>query len=625
MEIGLINMPFAAANLPSIALTQLKSIVRERLGDRVSVVIHYLNHDFVQYMGKDLYSFMSDSMDAHNSGIGDWLFRQLAFPDAPDNASAYFQRFFPYRTPQHTAFKEQILEKRRGFDAFFNTLIAKHRLDRFDLVGFTSMFNQNIASFALAKKLKGHNPQIITVMGGANCEAPMGHQIVKNVPQIDYVFSGPALKSFPEFIRRRIDGDELDGEPIKGVFSKVNCELESVRAEIGEELNIDVPIELEYDQFIASFEANFPNAEAKPVLLFETSRGCWWGQRQHCTFCGLNGSTMAYRAMGPENALGQFKRLFAHADKVSRYESVDNIMPREYLSDVFPFLETPPGSYLFYEVKADLKESDMEVMEKARVRAVQPGIESLASTTLKLMKKGTTAFQNLALLKNCLLYDIYPSWNLLVGFPGEEEPVYQKYLRDLPLLMHLPPPIGSFPVRFDRYSPYFTKASEYGLDLHPVDYYELSYPMSEDSLANIAYYFEDRNLSAKYMRVMVKWIDQIRVKINHWTARWHGIDQLLPAKLHFKGDSTIVCDTRSGKTVEHDVQESGRIVLDSISSKPARIGSIEAALEGATQADAGRVMNSLQSKGLVFEEDGRYLSLVLPKETKKMSLFEMTD
>jgi ribosomal peptide maturation radical SAM protein 1 len=616
-------MPFAGASLPSIALTQLKSIVRKELGKQASVVIHYLNHDFVEYMGKDLYGFMSDSMDAQNSGIGDWLFRQLAFPDLPDNASSYFQRFFPYRTPQHTAFKEQILEKRRGFDAFLDTLIAKYRLDHFDIVGFTSMFNQNISSFALAGKLKKHNPQIITVIGGANCEAPMGQQIAKNVPQIDYVFSGPGLMSFPEFIRRQIDGGTQDRQPIKGVFSKSNSELESVRAEIGEELDIDVPIELDYDHFIASFEDTFPNAEAKPVLLFETSRGCWWGQRAHCTFCGLNGSTMAYRAMGSENALHQFKKLFAHSDKVTRYESVDNIMPKEYVTDVFPFLETPPGSYLFYEVKADLKESDMQALEKARVKAVQPGIESLATTTLKLMKKGTTAFQNLLLLKNCLLYDIYPSWNLLIGFPGEEEPVYKKYLKDLPLLIHLPPPIGSFPVRFDRYSPYFMKAKEYGLDLHPLDYYELSYPMSEDSLANLAYYFEDRNLGARYKADMIKWIDQIRVKVNHWATRWHGKDHLLPPKLYFKENSTIVYDSRSGKAVEHDVQPAGRMVLELINSKPARVGSIAAACEVTLDGDPERIISSLQSRGLVFEEDGRYLSLVLPKETQKMSLFEM--
>ena len=35
-------------------------------------------------------------------------------------------------------------------------------------------------------------------------------------------------------------------------------------------------------------------ASWQPSVFVETSRGCWWGERMHCTFCGLNGATMAY-------------------------------------------------------------------------------------------------------------------------------------------------------------------------------------------------------------------------------------------------------------------------------------------------------------------------------------------
>ena len=34
----------------------------------------------------------------------------------------------------------------------------------------------------------------------------------------------------------------------------------------------------------------------RPVDVVETSRGCWWGERSHCTFCGLNGMGMTYRS-----------------------------------------------------------------------------------------------------------------------------------------------------------------------------------------------------------------------------------------------------------------------------------------------------------------------------------------
>ena len=32
------------------------------------------------------------------------------------------------------------------------------------------------------------------------------------------------------------------------------------------------------------------------ILLYEGSRGCWWGEKHHCTFCGLNAQSMKFRA-----------------------------------------------------------------------------------------------------------------------------------------------------------------------------------------------------------------------------------------------------------------------------------------------------------------------------------------
>ena len=41
----------------------------------------------------------------------------------------------------------------------------------------------------------------------------------------------------------------------------------------------------------------------EPALLAESSRGCWWGEKFHCTFCGLNGAGMKYRSKSPERVL----------------------------------------------------------------------------------------------------------------------------------------------------------------------------------------------------------------------------------------------------------------------------------------------------------------------------------
>ena len=49
---------------------------------------------------------------------------------------------------------------------------------------------------------------------------------------------------------------------------------------MGEELGLDeLEIGLDYDDFIESLDRNFPGQDLTPVIFFETSRGCWWGER----------------------------------------------------------------------------------------------------------------------------------------------------------------------------------------------------------------------------------------------------------------------------------------------------------------------------------------------------------
>ena len=621
-KIALINMPFGGLQSPSLALTQLKSVVDGEFKDRVSVKIHYLNQDFAHHLGVELTQRLALSTESYISGIGDWIFRQAAFPELPDNTETYFQRYFPVRTPQIEAIKQVVLQKRKLLNTFLSGLIDKYQLAEADIVGFTSMFSQNVASFALARKLKEKNPKIITVIGGAACEAPMGQEIAKNFKPIDFVFSGPGLKSFTQFVRHCLDGEFDKCHSIRGVFSRRNCALDTLTplTVIGEEIDIDVPIELDYGEFIETYYKNFGQGARKPILFFETSRGCWWGQKAHCTFCGLNGQTMNYRTMNPENALAQFNQLFNYAEHVDRFDAVDNIMPKTYLQEVFPRLKPPANVGLFYEVKADLTEEEVQTISRAQVRWVQPGVEALNTSTLQLMKKGTSVFQNLRLLKNCIAYDVNPGWNLLIGFPGEHEEVYKKYLKDLPLLTHLTPPTDVFPARFDRYSPYFMKAQEYGLDLAPMDYYSFIYPFSKGSLMNLAYYFSDRNVRADYLKWTTKWIDELRGKVAQWRAIWEQ-NQKTPPQLFLKenGHSTRVHDSRTGKAIEHDIGEVGRQVLAYLDDKPRELSDLAKKMGHISGFDAAREVTTLQSKGLIFQEGERYLSLVLPKEPPKMT------
>lgn len=612
-RISLLSMPFARIEFPSLALTQLKAVLDRTYGDRISVDIHYLNQDFATFIGVEANQAITDM--SMNNGVGEWFFRQMAFPDLPDNTIEFFRRTYPRRDDEARRFRQLVIEKRQDLEGFLEGLVDRYALDEARIVGFTSMFSQNVASIALARILKKRNPAIVTVIGGANCEHPMGAVMSRFVSCLDYVFSGPALKSFPAFVGHLLAGEDDRCRTIAGVFCAATADQASARPPIGEELDINEVIPLDYDRFLDDYEKRFPNARYRPSLLFETSRGCWWGERSHCTFCGLNGLTMNYRAMAPDRAVALIQSLFRYAGRGVQLQSVDNILPREYLTEVLPRLATPAETSLFYEVKADLSEADFETLAGARVKFIQPGIEALATGTLKLMKKGTTSFQNIALLKNCALHDIDPAWNLLVGFPDEPAEVYEKYLQDLPLLTHLPAPIGVAQVRFDRYSPYFTRADSYGLELRPFDFYHLTYPFPEDELATLAYYFYDDNVDASYITELVDFIAPLRAVVAAWRAGWSRSDDgRARPTLHLerRASNAVLVDSRNGALRETPLRPTTLTVLARL-ERPMTTSRLRAELAGADGLDLEAELAFLREHRLLFCELDRMMSLVLPR------------
>ena len=631
-RIALVNMPLANLAMPSLALTQLQAVARKALGGRAQAELHYLNQDFALHVGLLFHDELM-SFAHHPSGLGDWFFRAAAFPGAPDNADDYFQRYYPPHAPQNQKLREWVMEKRAGLVPYFESLIDRYRLDQADVVGFTSMFSQHVACLAMARLIKARNPGVVVLVGGANCEAPMGRELIDHAPMVDFVFSGPSLRSFPALVRCLMEGDEAGCHRIDGVFSRQNeagaagCGTNGVAAAggraavraFGEENDVNELVDFDYEPFLSLYEANFPG-RARPVLLFETSRGCWWGERAHCTFCGLNGSTINYRSMRAENAFTLFNGLFQHAARVSELQSVDNILPKSYLTDVLPYLDTPEGMAMFYEVKADLSEDDFRVLKKSRVLRVQPGIEALNTSTLKLMRKGISVFQNVQFLVNAVRYGIEPAWNLLIGFPREEIEVYEKYLGELHLLTHFHPPQGVFPIRFDRFSPYYEEAAEYGLELQPLDWYALTYPWPGEALANLAYYFADQNYAAPYAMNAARMVSKLREKVERWKALWKG-PRKPELRVTERNGQAYVFDSRAGVPVEYPIAGSTHRVLEALATakKPANVAR---ELEG---VDVDAEIATLLQRGLVFHENERYISLVVPPVNPVSIPVERTD
>ena len=99
--------------------------------------------------------------------------------------------------------------------------------------------------------------------------------------------------------------------------------------------------------------------------------------------------------------------------------------------------------------------------------------------------------QNIQLLKWCREYGVKAKWNMLYGFPGEARQDYADTMNLLPSITFLDPPTACGPIRLDRFSPYFTEPSAYGLtSIRHMPVYDYIYPFSKKSVNKIAYYFD---------------------------------------------------------------------------------------------------------------------------------------
>jgi hypothetical protein len=181
-------------------------------------------------------------------------------------------------------------------------------------------------------------------------------------------------------------------------------------------------------------------------------------------------------------------------------------------------------------------------------------------------------------------------------------------VRQIPRLLHLPPPSGVFPVRFDRFSPYHVAPEQWGLDLVPLDFYQLIYPFPSEVLERMAYYFRDRDDSQDYFRALGEWLPALRAGVGAWNDRWSSTE---PPGLYFSyDDADEVVDTRTGRDRLLIGALGGRL-LRALEKRPLSVAGLASALkDAASAASVEGSLHELEAMGLVFCERDRFLSLV---------------
>ncbi len=549
--IKLIMMPSTALIRPSIALGLLK----QSLADvDLHAKVVYANLMYAEELGIPLYRVLEVGTLFH---LPDWIFSKALFPDFEPDATEMlneatdlvFSAFMYPKNKRSTkpALMNLLRKTREESSAFIRRLAASILASGTKIVGCTSVFQQHVASLALLKTIRELDPSIVTVMGGSNCQGIMGVATLREFPFVDYVFTGESDEVFPLFCQQIFQGKH----PIKptdlpaGVITHALMNARPANAPIPWTLvnNLDNAPIPDYDDYISTLQQSSFRHLVKPGWLMETSRGCWWAEKKPCTFCALNGQCLSYRSKSPERVVKEIQT-FATRYGAPRIDMTDNILDMTYFKTVLPQLARVKNRInLFYETKSNLSHAQVEGLHQAGVTWFQPGIESFHDDQLRLMNKGVTATKNIQTLKYATEYGLRVSWVFLVGFPGEQDQWLLDTATWLPLVYHLFPPIGVFPIIYQRFSEYHDHQEKYGMELTPSPFYRLVYPLSDQAMHDLAYYFDPMGKEIEMKQKSTPGIRALRACLHAWrTPQLHDRPKLLCMTDH--GDHIDLYDTR---------------------------------------------------------------------------------
>jgi ribosomal peptide maturation radical SAM protein 1 len=492
--------PFAASDKPSLAAHTLQACARLR---QLQVQVFYANLSFAALIGEDAYSAIVESMGL----IGDFLFATAADQIPPDKVEERLPRVVECLGVQADGEVDcQVLKDiASSACSWADSLATAVARGRWQVVGCTSSFDQTLASVALLRRIKTICPQVITVIGGPNCDGELARGVAALHGDIDFVFSGEGEESFPDFLQASASGQLPDRRVIHGR----DC------------ANLDLIPPPDYREYLQQRKTYLPtpgDESGHLWLTYETSRGCWWAKGKTCTFCGQNGSRLKCREKSPNKVLSDLKQVFA-SSPTRRVFMVDSLMPFSYFRTLLPRIKTEiPDISVFYELRADLSLDQVLRLHAAGVRSVQVGIESLSSPLLRRMGKGVSAAQNIALLRYCRAVEVSVGWLLLHGFPGDLAEDYEQTLALLPLLHHLQPPLDVWPVTIARFSPYFRTPEKFGVgNIRPLRIYQYSYPAEAD-VYRIASHFQADYESYAHERPGV--VEEMRRQVASWRRKW---------------------------------------------------------------------------------------------------------
>ncbi len=615
--VALVSMPWGSVAEPSLGLGILKSVLEKAhvscdIIDGPMEMLRFAKYETYEWVrnvwAANEFVFSSALQGAETPGQLNLLERILT-----DSQGCVAFEYLK-ETPTEESVEKLLRLRNEIVPEYLDSLLRDVDFSKYALVGFTCLFDQTTASLALAARLKEAFPELMLAFGGYALQRPVGPGLQAAFPQMDVVAYGDGEPTIVPLYHAAAGDLELSEVPNITYRGGDGLVQESVRTE---RIDLDDSPTPNYSDFFRSRERlrEIHQVEVSvPEIPVESSRGCWWGQKSHCTFCGIDEDTLRYRKKSPETVRHQLDELYErHRHKAFRFS--DYIIPPSHFEDLFPGLIADDAPYLLHsETKANLTEQQIGIASRAGVTCLQPGIESFSSPVLKLMGKGVTGIQNVFTIHSMMKHGIVSAYNILFGHPGESEEDYLELLKVVPTLAHFYPPASGIPIQWTRYSPLLEEASRFNAsneEVAPHWRYEIilspEYRRSIglSSTAPFAYYFE-----SPYPKPEAP-IAALQTALQHQIVRWTSGFFQDSFRLWTRTTETgfTLMDTRfdpgGERTDFGTTHERIRIALaGAVHSEKQVLASLDAT--GESSASIRNALNELVEARVVYREGRRY-------------------
>ncbi|MFC1789250.1 RiPP maturation radical SAM C-methyltransferase, partial [Thermodesulfobacteriota bacterium] len=424
----LVSAPWPLYSRPSIQIGTLKAFLRKKFPD-LKVDAHHFYLKVAEAIGYRRYQAISE-----RTWLSESVYAALLYPERTDTVEKFFYRQAKGKPLlKKIVFKNLASQVREVSEAFI------HSVDWGDyvLAGFSICLCQLTASLYFIREVKKRFPNLLIVVGGSTFAGDATQNLFKTFPEINVVVNGegelPLSRLVSDLRKSRSFGEMAH---VKAIVTPESTENKA-SAFFNQMTDLSDLSPPDYDDYFDLLQSFSPEKTFFPTLPMEMSRGCWWhrpledGKFTGCAFCNLNLQWDGYRAKKPMQTVSEIDHLTTKY-RILSVAFMDNLLPLKTSKDIFTRIgKLKKDLLLFGEIRATTPRHILADMRIAGMKEVQIGIEALSTRLLRKLNKGTTAIQNIEIMKHCETLGISNSSNLILCFPGSDQKDVDETLRNL--------------------------------------------------------------------------------------------------------------------------------------------------------------------------------------------------